>query len=224
VAELVNPRRYDSTRRRAAAADRRHQIVRTAAESFLANGYAQTTMAEIARRSAVSNDLVFRLFGNKRGVLKEVMDYVIGGDDQDIAMLERDGPQAIRHCSDQREQVRLFSAGITEQLCRIGPYQALLQTAAAVEPEIAGLRDDLNTGQRRHAMTTVAEWLSGNGPLKDAMTVDHAAAIIWTLTSSEVYAMLTRDWRWTDDEYRRWLADTLETTLLPRESTSAARS
>ncbi len=224
MSDIVNPRRYDSSRRRAAAADRRHEIVRTAAELFLADGYAQTTMAEIARQSAVSNDLVFRLFGNKRGVLKEVMDYVIGGDDQDLPMLERDGPQAVRHSSDQREQVRLFSAGITEQLRRVGPYQALLQTAAAVEPEIAALRDDLNTRQRHQSMTAVAQWLSGNGPLKDAMTVDHAAAILWTLTSSEVYAMLTRDRRWTDDEYRRWLADTLDTTMLPRDPTSAAQS
>jgi AcrR family transcriptional regulator len=216
VSQVVNPRRYDSTRRQAAAAHRRNTIVRTAADLFLAKGYAQTTVAELARQSAVSNDLVFRLFGNKRGVLKEVMDYVIGGDDDDVPLLEREGPQAVRQCTDQREQLRLFTVGITEQLRRVGPYNALLHTAAAVEPEIAALRDDLNMRQRRLAMTTVAEWLTGNGPLKDAMTVDHAAAIIWTLTSSDVYAMFTHDWRWTSDQYQRWLVDTLETTLLPQ--------
>ena len=66
MAEVVNTRRYDSTRRRAAAAERRARIVHTAADLFLANGYLPTTMAEIAARSGVSTDLLFRLFGNKR--------------------------------------------------------------------------------------------------------------------------------------------------------------
>lgn len=216
MTEVVNTRRYDSSRRRAAAAERRARIVHTAADRFLANGYLQTTMAEIAAESGVSTDLVFRLFGNKLGVLKEVMDYVIGGDDADIPFLEREGPQTVRHSTDQREQLRRFAVGITAQLGRVGPYNALLQNAAAVEPEIAALRDDLNLRQRRLAMTTVAEWVAANGPLRDAMTVDDAAAILWTLTSSDVYAMFTEHWQWSSDRYQDWLGHTLQETLLPQ--------
>lgn len=187
----------------------------TAADLFLANGYLQTTMAEIATQSDVSTDLVFRLFGNKRGVLKAVMDYVIGGDDADIPFLEREGPQAVRHGTDQREQLRRFSVGITAQLCRVGPYDALLQSAAAVEPEIAALRDDLDLRQRRQAMTTVAQWVAANGPLRDAMTVEDAAAILWALTSSNVYAKFTQHWQWSSDRYQAWLRRTLQAALLP---------
>jgi AcrR family transcriptional regulator len=215
VAEVVNTRRYDSTRRRAAAAERRARIVHTAADLFLANGYLQTTMAEIAKESDVSTDLVFRLFGNKRGVLKEVMDYVIGGDDADIPLLEREGPQTVRQSTDQREQVHRFAVGITAQLRRVGPYNALMRDAAVVEPEIASLRDDLNLRQRREAMTAVAQWIAANGPLRDSMTVEDAAAILWTLTSSETYAAFTEHWQWSSDRYQDWLRHTLQTTLLP---------
>jgi len=215
VTEPVNPRRYDSTRRRAVAAERRRRIVHTAAELFLANGYAHTTTAEIAKHSGVSNDLIFRLFGSKRGVLKEVMDYVIGGDDQDVAVLDRAEPQAVRQGGDQREQLRLFSIGISRQLGRVAPYIALVQAAAAVEPEIETLQADLNLRQRRSAMTTVAHWLANNGPLKDSMAVEEAAAVIWTLTSSDVYLMLTDVWQWTAAQYEQWLLRTLEATLLP---------
>lgn len=215
MAEPVNPRRYDSTRRRAVAAERRQRIVHTAAELFLANGYVRTTTAEIAKQSGVSNDLVFRLFGSKRGVLKEVMDYVIGGDDDDVAVLERDEPQAMRRQRDQREQLRLFAIGIGKQLRRVAPYNAVVRTAAAVEPEIEALQDDLNLRQRRSAMTTVARWLADNGPLKDAMTVENAAAVIWTLTSSDVYLMLTDVWDWSAAQYEQWLLRTLQATLLP---------
>lgn len=215
MTEPVNPRRYDSTRRRAVAAERRQRIVLTAAELFLANGYAHTTTADIAKHSGVSNDLVFRLFGSKRGVLKEVMDYVIGGDDHDVAVLERAEPQAVRQERDQREQLRLFSIGISRQLGRVAPYIALVQAAAAVEPEIEALQADLNLRQRRSAMTTVAHWLANNGPLKDRMAVEDAAAVIWTLTSSDVYLMLTDVWQWTAAQYEQWLVRTLQATLLP---------
>ncbi len=223
MAEVVNTRRYDSTRRRAAAAERRARIVHTAAELFLANGYLQTTMAEIATQSDVSTDLVFRLFGNKRGVLKEVMDYVIGGDDADIPFLEREGPQTVRRSTDQREQLRRFSVGITAQLSRIGPYNSLLQNAAAVEPEIAELRDDLNLRQRREAMTTVAEWVAANGPLRDSMTVDDAAAVLWALTSSDVYVTFTQHWQWSSDRYQDWLRHALQATLLPERARGKSR-
>lgn len=215
MAEVVNTRRYDSTRRRAAAAERRARIVHAAAEMFAANGYLQTTMAEIAVEADVSTDLLFRLFGNKRGVLKEVMDFAIGGDDADIAFLDREGPQTVRQSADQREQLRRFSVGITAQLGRVAPYKALLESAAAVEPEIAELRDDLNLRQRRVAMTTVAEWVAANGPLRDSMSVDDAAAILWALTSSEVYNMFTQHWQWSSDRYQDWLRQTLQATLLP---------
>jgi AcrR family transcriptional regulator len=214
VAEVVNTRRYDSSRRRAAAAERRGRIVRTAAELFLSDGYLPTTMTQIAKQSGVSNDLVFRLFGNKRGVLKEVMDYVIGGDDADIPFLEREGPQTVRQSADQREQLRRFAIGITAQLRRVGPYQALLHNAAAVEPEIAALRDDLNLRQRREAMTTVAEWIAANGPLRDDMTVEDAAAILWALTSSDVYMTFTEHWQWSSERYQDWLRHTLQAALL----------
>ena len=78
-------------------------------------------MAEIATQSDVSTDLVFRLFGNKRGVLKEVMDYVIGGDDADIPFLDREGPQTVRHSTDQREQLRRFSVGTTRSCAALAP-------------------------------------------------------------------------------------------------------
>lgn len=166
MAEPVKTRRYDASRRRAAAAERRRAILRAAADLFLADGYPQTTIAAIAARAGVSEDLIFTLFTNKRGVLKHVMDVGIGGDDQDIPLLERQGPQTMRHSSDQHEQLRLFAAGITAQLERVAPYNDLVRTAASVEPEIAALQDDLHLRQRRLAMTTIAGWIEANGPLQ----------------------------------------------------------
>ena len=215
MAEGVKRRSYDSTRRRAAAQQRRSRILQAAAELFLAEGYPRTTVAAIAQRADVSEDLVFLLFTNKRGVLKEVMDVAIGGDDEDIPLLEREGPRAVQAATDQREQLRLFAAGITSQLDRVRPFNDLVRSAAAVEPEITALQDDLHLRQRRFAMRMVATWLAANGPLRNEMSVEAAAAILWTLASPDVYRMLTVHWSWSREQYQDWLRETLVAALLP---------
>src|SRR6185437_190677 len=100
------------------------------------------------------------------------------------------------------------------QLERIRPLDDMLRSAAAVDADIAALRDDLQLRQRRLAMTTVAGWIAARGPLRGGTTVDDAGATIWTLTSAEVHHMLRVGWGWSADHYRGWLADTLRVTLL----------
>lgn len=213
--ESVKRRPYDASRRRETARLRRLHILQTARGLFLASGYPATTVAEIAANARVSEDLVFRLFGSKRGVLKEVMDIAIGGDDEDIALLEREDPQAVRAATDQHEQVRLFAAGMTAQLDRVRPLNDLMRSAAAVEPEIAALQDDLHKRQRRLAMNTVASWIAANGPLRDRMSDEDAGAIIWTLASPEVHRALTQDCGWPGERFRTWLQQMLSAAVLP---------
>jgi len=215
VSEGVKRRSYDSSRRREAARQRRRQILDAATALFLAEGYPRTTIAEIAQQAGVSEDLIFTLFGSKLGVLKEVMDVAIGGDDRDIPVLERAGPRALQTTSDQREQLRLFADGISNQLERLRPLNDLMRSAAAVEPEIAALNDDLELRQRRSAMRTVAGWIAANGPLRDGMPIETASSIIWTLAGPEVHRMLTARCSWSPEQYRDWLRTTLIATLLP---------
>ena len=189
--------------------------MQAAAELFLSEGYPRTTVAAIAQRADVSEDLVFLLFTSKRGVLKEVMDVAIGGDDEDIPLLEREGPQAVQAATDQWEQLRLFAAGITSQLDRVRPFNDLVRSAAAVEPEITALQDDLHLRQRRFAMRMVATWVAANGPLRNEMSVEAAAAVLWTLASPDVYRMLTVHWSWSRGQYEDWLRETLIAALLP---------
>jgi AcrR family transcriptional regulator len=215
VAESVKRRAYDASGRRETARLRRLRILEAARDLFLASGYPATTVAGIAARAHVSEDLVFRLFGSKRGVLKEVMDITIGGDDRDVPLLEREGPQAVRAATDQHEQLRLFAAGITAQLDRVRPLNDIIRSAAAVEPEIATLQDDLHKRQRRFAMNTTAGWIAAKGPLRDGMSEEQAGAIIWTLAGPEVHRALTQDCGWSGEQYRDWLRHMLTAALLP---------
>lgn len=215
MSDPVKRRGYVSPLRAERARRSRSRIVAAAIRLFLADGYARTTIAAVAAAAGVSADLVFHLFGSKRELLRAAMDASVGGDDRDVPFLERAEPQAMRRETDQRRQIAMFAAGMAGQLERVRPVDDMLRNAAAVDPQIAVLREDIQLRQRRQAMTTVAGWLRDRGPFRGDMPVEQAAAVIWTLTSPEVHHMLTVDWAWTSPQYQDWLRTTLQATLLP---------
>ena len=218
VDPTVKGRSYKSPLREERARVTRRRVLDAAVRLFLASGYGGTTMKAVAEAAGVAPDTVFHLFSSKRGLLKEAMDVVIGGDDEDVPVLERADPQAMRQEPDQRRQLQLFAAGITRQLERVRPMNDLLRSAAAVDPEIAALRDDLQLRQRRQGMRTVAGWLTGNAGLRDGMSTEDAAAILWTVTSPEVHRMLRVDRGWSVEQFERWLTQSLLDMLLPPDA------
>ncbi len=65
-------------------------------------------------------------------------------------------------------------------------------------------------------MRTVVSWIAARGPLRDGRTEDDATAIVWTLTSPEVHAMLRDASGWSRERYEQWLSESLLDALLPR--------
>ncbi len=216
---VKTPRSYHSPLRAAQARETRRRVLDAAARLFQERGYPRTTIADVATAADVAADTVLHLFGSKRGLLKEVMDVVVGGDDEDVSVLERLDPQEMRREKDQHRQIAMFAAGITTQLERIRPMDDILRSAAAVDEDVAALRENLQLDQRRAAMRSVAGWIAANGPLRTkgsgAEAIEAAAAILWTLTSPEVHQMLREHWGWTPAAYEQWLRTTLESSVLP---------
>ncbi len=64
-------------------------------------------------------------------------------------------------------------------------------------------------------MRTFVRDVAEASPLREGLTVDRAADIVWTLNSTDVYLLLTSDRGWTPDEFEGWLADTWQRLLLP---------
>lgn len=211
----VKRRTYTSPLRAEQARRTRYEVIKAAQALFIEHGYGPTTIEAIGMAAGVAADTVYHLFKTKRGLLKEVMDVSVGGDAREVAVLDREDPQAMRAETDQRKQVVMFAAGMSSQLERVRPLDDILRSAAAVDPAIARLREDLQLRQRRTGMTTVASWIAARGPLRAGLTVDEAAAIIWTSTSPEVHKMLRVDWDWSPQRYEAWLRDTLLYALLP---------
>src|SRR5690349_16609626 len=93
--DVKAPRRYDATRRREQARQTRAAVLRSARDRFLGDGYAATTIGQIAGDAGVSVETVYKAFANKAGLLKAVFDVSVAGDDEPVAMDQRDVIQAI---------------------------------------------------------------------------------------------------------------------------------
>jgi AcrR family transcriptional regulator len=211
MTDYVKPprRSYRSPLRDARARATRRRVLDSAARRFIQVGYPAATVEAIATDAEVSAKTVYHLFGSKAGLLKEVMDVAFVADDEAIPLVERSGPQQVKAEPDQRRQIQMSALGTADLLERTRQINDVLTQAAAVDPDAAALRDDIELRQRREAMHILAEWFSRTGPLRDGMTIDRAADILWVLTSPEVHQLYRKHCAWSADEYADWLTTAL---------------
>lgn len=207
-------RKYDSTRRQAQARQTRLQIAEAARVLFLERGYAGTSIEAIAEQANVAPETIYATFKNKRNVLSFLFDISIGGDDEDVRLLDRPDPQAVLNETDQHRQLTLFARDITKILHRAAPIFEILRIAAKTEPEIAELVQRL-LRERMANMNMVVKKVAANGPLREGLNRTGATELMWAMTSPELYLLLSRDRGWSDEEYTRWLTDTLIRLVLP---------
>lgn len=211
----VKPKRqYTSKLRQEQARLTRLRILDTAQRLFTQRGYGATTMEAIASEAGVAIDTVYASFGTKAGLLHKLLDVRVGGDDAPVALLDRAGPQRVRAEPDQERQIASFAADIAGIQERAAPVDDIMRSAAAVDPEIANLRAQMQ-GFRYDNLKRFVSWLAANGPLRAGLSRQDAAAVVWTLAGPEVYRLLRTDRGWSRARYVSWLADTLTKTLLP---------
>jgi AcrR family transcriptional regulator len=163
----------------------------------------------IAAEADVSAKTVYYLFGSKAGLLKQIMDVAFVADDEAIPLLDRTGPQQVKAEPDQRRQIAMSARGTAELLERIRQLDDVLTEAAALDADAAAVREDIELRQRREAMHVLAGWFRKTGPLRDGMTVDHAADMLWVLTSPEVHRLYRKHCGWSAEEYTNWLTAAL---------------
>src|SRR3954467_6344469 len=119
------------------ARDTRRRIVDAAAALFVAEGYGATTLEQIAARAGVAVQTVYFHFGNKRTVLKEAVDIAAVGDDEPVALLDRDWLDPARAAPAQRRTLEIWVRNGRAIYDRIGPIMRVVRDAAATDPEMA---------------------------------------------------------------------------------------
>ncbi len=209
-------RRYDNARRQNQAENTRARVVDAATRVFVEHGYAGATIPAIAAEAGVALQTVYRAAPGKAGLLAAaVTGAVAGGSERaDVPVDDRPAIRAIIDEPDPTQQLRLYAHTQPGIWARVGPLMRVLQSAAASEPELRRIQDEQDT-QRHAGLTRFGRLLEERGSLRDDLTPERAADLIITLASFATYDSLVATRGWTPEQYEAWLAEALQSSLLP---------
>lgn len=215
VKQKSSKREYDVTGRQAKADETRRRILEAARKQFMERGYAGATAEAIAAEAGVAAPTIYAIFKNKKKLLVSLMNVSPAtGVEDHTPMLERTSVQAVSEQHDQRHQLQMFAKVVAANLNQVAAISETMKDAAKVESDFDRILQKLNK-QRLEHMTFAVHQIAANGSFREKLNEDFALNTVWTLTSPEVFLLLTRDRGWSKEQYAEWLADLLIRALLP---------
>jgi len=126
---------------------------------------------------------------------------------------ERDYVTAVVAEPDPAEKLAIYASAVRQIQQRIAPLFLALRDASSTEPEALAVWHEIS--QRRAAnMRKLARDLRQTGGLRQDLSIDEAADVIWATNSSELYVLLTVERGWSPRRFEQWLADTWRRLLL----------
>ncbi len=212
MADAVKPRRYRSTLRAEQAQDTRRRIRAAADALFLERGYRDVSMDDIAKAAGVARQTVFSAFGSKAGVLKDVLDVRLAGDDAPLSIAERPAARRMLAATDPTDAIRRQAKIIVDAGARVAPLWPAVREAAATDTEIAELLRFYDDA-RHEGIGTVVDVVANLGALRRGRSRAKAKDAVFLLTDpSTIYE--ARQLGWSPAEIERWYTDCLTVLLL----------
>lgn len=215
MSSAVNPSRrtYDSSRRQARAAETRAAVLSAAREAFLDRGFAATTIPEVAARAGVSMETVYKAFGNKAGLVKSVFDVALAGDDEPIPFLQREFVARNMAEPNPRRKLTAYGEHLSAIALRTNPILLVLRDAAVADQGAAQAWEAVQD-ERLIGMSFFAGHLHDAGHLRCDVTVEDARDVLWTYNAVEMWDLLVRQRRWSNQRYGSWIGEQLVAALL----------
>jgi TetR/AcrR family transcriptional regulator, regulator of autoinduction and epiphytic fitness len=209
----VKKRRYEMANRSRQAAETRRRIVEAAVDLFLRDGYAVTSMNAIAAEAGVAIQTVYASMKTKQDILRAVLQLTVRGEEDEVPVAASSRWREMERATDPREKLAMF-ARIHREICdREAAIFTVLETAAAIEPELKPLLREKEQF-RYEDQARVARSLGRRGLLRTGLSAGTASDIIWTLASERIYLALVQDRGWAVEDFEVWLTDQLAAAIL----------
>ena len=209
---MVMTRVKGESKRAEKARATRQRMLAAARELLIEQGYGATAMQDIADRAGVAVQTLYFTFGNKRSLLKELVNISIAGDQEPVATMDRPWFRDVLATDTAAAQLRAHVHGSRQVLDRVAEITEVLHTAAKTDPEIAELWPQ-DPDPRFTVLSTAAKALVAKPGARKGLSAQHAADVLFGLISPELYLLLVRDRGWTPDQWEQWTCDTLRSQL-----------
>jgi AcrR family transcriptional regulator len=194
-------------RRLARRADTEARLIEAATRLFVADGYAATTLTNVAAAAGVAPRTVYVRFDTKAELLQRCLDVAIRGDDRGVSIDDRDWVRAASSAATSTERIHVMARATAALMDRAGALLRVAHQAEAVEPTIA---QRAQAGRLDTQRVLEAFWrrMAADGLLTPDVDVDWLAVTGATLGQAETYLALTSVVDWGIDAYGDWLETT----------------
>ena len=207
-------RGYRSELRASQADQTRQRVAEVAAELFVTERYATTSVGAIARAAGVSAQTVYNTFGTKAALLKAAYDIALVGDSEPVPLADRADVRALYADPDPARFLRGYARLGLTLLDRIGALMLQVAAgAAAGEPDLIAHQETTDR-ERLTGTLMVARRLAELDALAPGLSVEYARDRIWTLNSIDVWHLLTARRGWTGEQYAEWVGDAMVAATL----------
>jgi AcrR family transcriptional regulator len=208
----VKRRAYDSRKRSAAALENRRRIRAAASALFTEKGFDATTMSSVAQAAGVSDRTVYLVFPTKAALLNECIRVAVRGDDDEAPLHARAAWQAALE-GPPEQMLGRFAQAVAQLMGRAARLLAVGESVGPIDPLLNEFRKRGRAATRADTLEG-AEALKRAGVLRDGMSTEQAADIIYAVASSEsVYLRLVEHRGWTDEAYAKVIEHALAGAL-----------
>jgi AcrR family transcriptional regulator len=210
VTRQVEPQTQRSSLRSEQAALTRSRIVEGAKAVFEARGYEGARIEDIASEAGVAVPTVYKVFANKRNLLKAAVEAAVRGGEAGEVERQAWFREQLEEPTAEG-QLRLIARNARRMYDRAGQLLEVVRSAAASDREIEALWRCINEERLGRARTSASR-LASKAKLRT--TIDEAARTLWALSVPELYVLQIHTGGLTPDDYERWLGDLLDAALL----------
>jgi TetR/AcrR family transcriptional regulator, regulator of cefoperazone and chloramphenicol sensitivity len=202
----------------------RLDVINAAHRLFLARGYAATSIRAIADEANVSEQTVYRVFGDKAEVLRAVIVTAVEGEDDGASLRESRPISAMAQVDDASARLRIVARWAHDAYDRgLAQLEQMVITAASTDERVVELARFI--GERRYEDTRrlVIQIFGDLGP-PPGTEIDDAIDYIYAVESSPVYLCLTIERGWSTDKYVEWFVRMFENLFLDPANTTPGSS
>jgi AcrR family transcriptional regulator len=179
-----------------------HQrIVVAAHRLFTTQGYASTTMAEVAESAGVAVQTVYFVFHTKAALLARTIDFAVLGLEAPRPPQEQPWYRAMEEAPEITEALRHLVAGVGEIMPRVIPLNHAAR--ASDDPELAGVMAE-SEAWRADSYRVILEILCAKAPLREGLDPERATHILLLYVGEDVYHFLVGTYRWSHEDWVDW--------------------
>ena len=191
------------------------RIVKAAYRLFCTQGYAGTTMAQIAEAAGVAVQSVYFTFHTKAALLSRAYDFAVMGEEEPQIPQRQAWYQAMTAEPDVTQALRHFITGVGEITRRVTPLALAAQVAADGDPDTARVMA-FHDGMQADAYREVVKLLSAKAELRPGLSLDRGTDLLLLYAGTDVYHVMVEMRGWSHDEFLGWTVVALADQLFGR--------